>query len=198
MIAHLRGAVTAKHGCALVVDVHGVGYRVQVTEAAAQMAEVGDQVFLHTVQVVREDDMALYGFASPEERVVFELLTSVSGVGPRLALSCVSTLSASRVLSALANGDARALAATPGIGMRIAERMVLELRERAAELNLMHRGAAAETERLSAEDATAALVALGYTRADASRAVETCRRDSPDAEPAELIRAALQLLTRKG
>ncbi len=197
MIAHLRGAVAAKHGSALVVDVHGVGYRVHVTDAAAQMAEVGEQVFLYTVQVVREDDLTLYGFASDDERMVFEMLTSVSGVGPRLALSCISTLSAARVVSGLASGDARMLVATPGIGMRIAERMVLELRERAAEMSLVSRASGGDTTRLSADDATAALVALGYTRADAARAVESCRRDTPDAEPAELIRAALQLLTRK-
>ncbi|HSV74314.1 MAG TPA: Holliday junction branch migration protein RuvA [Chthonomonadales bacterium] len=201
MIAHLRGAVTRVDGNAVVVDVHGVGYRVFVplTVLSALPAE-GEQAFLHVTTVVREDDWALYGFATTEEQALFMMLTGVTGVGPKVALSMLSVLGGAALAHAIASGDTRSLTGVPGVGAKLAQRVILELGDRAAELVFASRVAAGEGGDGRAavlDDVVEALVGLGYSRADSRRAADRVLGEtSLGGEPAALIRAALAMLSK--
>jgi len=175
VIAFLRGRlVTAKPG-QVIVDVGGVGYLLQVPAGTlARLPAPGDEVRLHTILQVREDALHLYGFATAEEKALFEMLVAVNGVGPRLALAALSTLGPAGLAAALAEGDAATLARVPGIGPRTAQRLLVELRDRARALGLVPEPGepawpAAGGE--AAAEAAAALVALGYSAAEAARAV---------------------------
>jgi len=201
MIAHLRGAVASVDGNAVVIDVHGVGYRVYVPlTVLATLPPEGEPAFLHITTVVREDDWALYGFSRPAEQALFHMLMGVTGVGPKVALSMLSVLDGQALAQAIATGDARALTSVPGVGAKLAQRVILELGDRAAELAFASRVAAGEGgDRRAAglDDVVEALVGLGYSRADSRRAAERVLADAgADAEPTTLIRAALGLLAR--
>ena len=198
MISHLRGKLLSLTPELAVIDVHGVGYAVSLplpTYYEVQRQPAGAEVsfFVHTH--VREDALALYGFLTERERALFERLITVSGVGPRLARAILSGLPPEVLLGALAAGDVARLTRIPGVGKKTAERLVLELREKAAEL-------AATPATTSAalapddEDMLVALVNLGYRRADAERALADVRRESADAEVPELLRMALKRLAR--
>lgn len=202
MIAHVRGTLIEKEATAVVVDVAGVGYRVLVPETvAAALPEVGEQVHLLTTLYVREEEMSLYGFLTAEQRRLFELLLSVSGVGPKAAISLLSVMDAEQLAMAIAAEDIKRLTGAPGIGSKIAQRIAVELRDKAAEIawqrkvdRLAAKGKPLPSDKL--EDAVEALLALGYTRADARRAVETAARSLPsDADTAAVVRQALQALT---
>ena len=129
MIARIRGEIIERRDAAVVVDVAGVGYLVLVP-SSADLPGRGRPVELHTSLQVREDSMTLYGFTSAHESRVFELLLGSSGVGPKLALAAVSTLRPAALEAAIAEGDVALLTTVPGIGRKVAERLVLELRER--------------------------------------------------------------------
>ena len=172
MIAQLAGALAYKSPEHLVVDVHGVGYQVLVSLNSFYRLPEPDhpvRLFIHTH--VREDALQLYGFIDREEKQLFLLLTSVSGIGPRLALNILSGTPSHELLDALEAGDLVRLVAIPGVGKKTAERLVLELRDK---INLV-RVARADGERpvtgLEAE-AVSALVNLGYRRNEAERAVK--------------------------
>ena len=173
MIAQLSGTLAHKSPEQLVVDVHGVGYHVLVSlNSFYRLPEPGNPVRLLIHTHVREDTLQLYGFIDREEKELFLLLTSVSGIGPRLALNILSGTPSHELLDALDAGDLARLVAIPGIGKKTAERLVLELRDK---IKLV-RATRADGERpatgLEAE-ATSALVNLGYRRNDAERAVKT-------------------------
>jgi holliday junction DNA helicase RuvA len=200
VIAHLRGRLLTLSPELAVVDVGGVGYAVGVPlstyyelERLSPGAEVSLFVFTH----VREDALALYGFWSERERQLFEKLITVSGVGPRLARAILSGMPAEELLRALAGGDLGRLGRIPGVGKKTAERLVLELRDKALEL-------ARETTTTTAasplppgdEDLLDALVNLGYRRADAERALSEVRQQNAEATVPELLRLALRRLAR--
>jgi len=129
MIASLHGTIAARDAGGVVVDVGGVGYQVHVPASTlARIGAIGDRVRLTTFLYVREDTLALYGFASGEERRAFELLLTVTGVGPKAALGILSVLSVDRLGDAIASGNADLLTAVPGIGKRLASRVVLDLK----------------------------------------------------------------------
>ncbi|MCS6829961.1 MAG: Holliday junction branch migration protein RuvA [Armatimonadota bacterium] len=202
MIAHVRGTLVEKDTSAVVVDVNGVGYRVLVPETvSAALPTVGEQVHLLTTFYVREEEMSLYGFVSADQRRLFEMLISVSGVGPKAALSLLSVMDAEQLAMAIAAEDIKRLTGAPGVGAKIAQRIAIELKDKAAEIawerkvdRLAARGKPLPSDRL--EDAVEALMALGYNRTDARRAVETAAKSlAPDAETAALVRSALQVLT---
>ncbi len=202
MIAHVRGTLVEKDSSAVVVDVNGIGYRVLVPETvSAVLPAVGEQVHLLTTFYVREEEMSLYGFLTAEQRKLFEMLISVSGVGPKAALSLLSVMDAEQLAMAIAAEDIKRLTGAPGVGTKIAQRIAMELRERAAEIawerkvdRLAAKGKPLHSDRL--EDAVEALIALGYSRTDARRAVETAAKSLPaDAETAAVVRSALQVLT---
>jgi len=171
MIASLRGRLTASDADGLVIDVGGVGLRVHATRAAATAAGGSPHdVALHTHLVVREDALSLYGFASAEERALFLALMGVGGVGPKLALAVLSTLSPEQVRRAIAADDVALLATAPGVGRRLAQRMVVDLRDAlgATVPTTIAGGATATSSPGDAfYEARDALVLLGYSVAEA-------------------------------
>ncbi len=194
MIVHLRGRILEKQPTRVVVETGGVGLEVLVPLTTAQaLGEVGTEASLHTVLVVREDALTLYGFRSDRERALFLKLIGVSGIGPRIALNALSVPSLGELVSALRGQDTAFLTRLPGIGKKTAERMSLELKDALAGFE----GEAAAGGRPSAEaDAVAALVSLGYNRPAAAEAVERAAGDAGGTPEAEfLIRAALGRLT---
>lgn len=197
MIAFLSGKVAHKAADALAVDVGGVGYWVRVTpQTLGRAGQAGDAVFLHTSLIVREDAMELFGFLSREDLRMFERLTSISGVGPRTALGLLSALSAGDIAIAVATGDAKALAKAPGIGPKTAQRMILEMKDRITDDDLAGSGiAAASAEDLpgdAGQEAILGLLALGYTGAEAAKAIAAVRDEAN--EPEQLLRLALRRL----
>ncbi len=191
MIAHLRGRIAHCAAGCLVVDVGGVGYAVQVPDPMAETSEVGREVLVCTHMVVREGEMALFGFASPQEREIFRLLIGITGVGPRLALKVLSALSPASLARAVLEEDVRTLTRIPGVGPRTAKRLMLELSEKI--------GAMApdlpETALDGQEEAEAILVSLGCTRQEARQAVRQARDSrGPGASVEHLVMTAMQVL----
>ena len=196
MIAAVRGTITARTGDRVVVaTASGVSYELAVPLGVLErLPPEGADVDLTTVLVVREDDWLLFGFDREHERQVFQRLLSATGVGPRLALALLSTLGGSRVVAALKGGDVAVLCAVPGIGKKTAERIVLELKDRLGDLTPPGEPAARPP---AADQAVQALMNLGYGAADADRAVRAAVARDGAAEPAEIIRQALQHLTKR-
>ena len=191
MIARLRGTLVDKGIDHVLVDVGGVGFRVSVSlNTLAALPSVGQVAELHTELIVREDALSLVGFASIDERAAFDLVTSVQGIGPKLAMSILSALEASELASAVRAGDHARLTRIPGIGKKTAERLVLELRDKfdAAPSATAARKPGGTTAVASA------LVNLGYKPAEAERAAADAGKAHPGAGVAELVKAALRLL----
>jgi len=189
MIASLAGTLAEKSADRLVVDVGGVGYALHVSlQTFADLPPAGAAVRLLVHTEVREDAIELFGFLRAEERALFHLLRKVKGVGPRTALVVLSGMPLGELFATVAGGDGARLQTIPGVGKKLAERIVVECREGAAIL-------AAGAPRPAAADgilgeAVSALVNLGYKRAEAERAVERVRR--PAAPLEDVVRAALQ------
>jgi holliday junction DNA helicase RuvA len=195
MIGYLQGVVLRKSPEKVLLDVQGVGYEVYVpvsTYLAIERLADGEPARLHIHTHVREDALALYGFATEREKELFEKLIAVGGIGPRLARVILSGMPPDDLLAALAAGDTLRLASIPGVGKKTAERMVLELREKVQTLaaELPAREAPVDDELVSA------LVNLGYKQSQAERAVVQARRDEPEGEFPELLRASLKRLSR--
>ncbi len=172
MIASVRGRVTAVAPDRAVVEVGGVGLAVNCTPGTLAALRVGAEAALATSLVVREDSLTLYGFADDDERHLFELLQTASGVGPRLAQAVLAVLSPDTVRKAIANADATTLIRVPGIGKKGAERLILELRDRIGPVPLHATGAVAAPEGRWPEQVREALVGLGWTASQAEQAVQ--------------------------
>jgi Holliday junction DNA helicase RuvA len=170
VIARLRGRVAGRAGAALVVDVNGVGYLVHATPSVHRLGDGEITVEVHTV--VREDALQLFGFASAEERELFELLLGVNGVGPKVALAIVSGSTPAELRRAIVRDDVKRFQAMPGIGLKTAQRVVLELKEKLPAIDV----GAGETGELTARDA---LVELGWSLVDAERALAEVDADLP-------------------
>lgn len=205
MIAHVRGQLMAATADSVVIDVSGVGYRCLVpTSTRSRLPAMGQDVLLHTSFQVREDSMTLYGFLTSEEYDLFELLLKVDGVGPKVALSVLSSTTPDSLRRALAFEDVTALCRVPGIGKKTAQRMVLELKDKVGSIGVETiplpggvPAAAAPGPSDARLDALDALMALGYTRADAGGAIEKAAREAGDAPKTEtLVRLALKHLYR--
>ena len=194
MFAHIEGTVAEKNADSIVLDVHGVGFLLTVSGATLAAAPAaGERMKLYTVLNVREDAMELFGFYSREEKRMFERLRSVSGVGPRMALSILSSMPLNDLSIALVAGDAAALTRVPGIGKKTAQRLVLELRDKVDDAELTGQSAAAAAPAGSAEsEAIAALMALGYASSEAARAVSAVAGKATKAD--EMIFLALKSL----
>ena len=179
MIARLRGRVVGRNGAALVVDVNGVGYLVHATPSVHGLGDGEIVVEVHTV--VREDALQLFGFASADERELFELLLGVNGVGPKVALAIVSGSTPAELRRAIARDDVKRFQAIPGVGLKTAQRVVLELKEK---LPLVAAGA----DDLPGADLTArdALVGLGWSLVDAERALAAVDGSLPVEEQVRL------------
>lgn len=162
MIARLTGRLAGRAGAGLVLDVHGVGYLVHAAPSVHHLGEGEITIEVHTV--VREDALQLYGFASAEERELFELLLGVNGVGPKVALAIVSGSTPAELRRAIVRDDVKRFQAIPGVGLKTAQRVVLELREKLPQIDI----GAADGRELTARDA---LVELGWSLVDAERAL---------------------------
>ena len=180
MIARLRGTPAGRVGQALVVDVGGVGYLVHATPSVHRLGDGEVTIEVHTV--VREDALQLYGFATPDERELFELLLGVNGVGPKVALAIVSGSTPAELRRAIARDDVKRFQAIPGIGLKTAQRVVLELKAKLADASV----ASGSDEGLTARDA---LVELGWTLVDAERALADVDESLPVEEQ---VRSALR------
>lgn len=190
MIASLAGTLSEKSGERLVVDVGGVGYAVHVSlQTFADLPPAGNAVRLLVHTEVREDAIDLFGFLRAEERALFHLLRKVKGLGPRTALVVLSGMPLGELFATIAGGDGARLQTIPGVGKKLAERIVVECREGAAALAAGAPRAPAAPDGVLGE-AVSALVNLGYKRAEAERAVERVRR--PTAPLEDVVRAALQ------
>lgn len=185
MIGRLRGELLEIDGSVATVDCCGVGYEVNVPETVTlALGEVGSQVEIWVRQVFREDSVSLYGFLSAYQRKVFDLLTEVKGCGPKIGLALIGQVGEHSTVSSIVSGDARSLARATGVGMRLAERIILELKDKAAELSLLHRAdsaAAYVPTRGSADsELVEALLGLGYRRSEAEAAASAVgESDSP-------------------
>lgn len=191
MIGRLTGTVAGLKADRVILDVHGVGYELSMTaKAIAGLPVVGESAVVHTHLNVREDDLSLYGFPSDGERDLFRVLLGVSGVGPKVALAMLGVFSADALRKVVASEDVKALTQVPGIGMRGAQKIVLDLKPRLADLEAdVIEGAA------SASQFTEALESLGYTTAEIREVSALVDADTPVAEQ---IRHALRsLATRK-
>jgi Holliday junction DNA helicase RuvA len=193
MISRLRGTLLSRNPDAVEIETTGgVVYEVEVpTTVLERLPAVGEPVEMRTVQVVREDSVALYGFLERGERILFQRLLSASGVGPKVALAMLSTYTAERLARALVEKDVTALRQVSGIGKKTAERLALELSDKVADLSLPTGPAPEGGKAPGVQEAAAALVALGYTFADADAAVRAVLAEG-DVESADvLIRRAL-------
>jgi len=193
MIAWLSGVLARKQPGEVVVDAHGVGYAAQVSLTTfCGLPEVGERVELHIVTNLRENALELFGFADERERSLFQLLRGVTGIGPKLALSILSGISADDLLDVLREAAVDRLVAVPGVGRKTAERMVVELKAKAENLARPRpAGTAASTD--VENDAVLALVTLGYKPADARKAVHASR-DAGAASIETLIKRSLAQL----
>src|SRR5262245_2256808 len=176
MIARLRGTVAARTAAGVVLDVGGVGYLVAATPRVA--ARVGEEATVETYLHVREDALQLYGFASADERQLFELLLGVSGVGPKVALAIVSGSPPAELRRAIAREDVKRFQAIPGIGLKTAQRVVLELKAAVADAT-----AASEGDLLARD----ALVGLGWSIVDAERALADVDESLPVEEQVRVV-----------
>jgi len=184
MIARLSGILIQKSVTQCVVDVHGAGYRVIVPLSTFyELPEAGQPVVLHVHTHVREDAITLFGFHTEEERAVFQLMISVSGIGPKLAVNVLSGISAEEWIRAVSVEDLKRLTGIPGVGRKTAERMILELKDKAVNLGseAMSAGTAAvRTDDQAKEDALSALVNLGYKGSAAKDTVERIVKEASE------------------
>ena len=178
MIARLRGRISGRAGSGLIVDVGGVGYLVNATPSVSRLGDGEVTIEIHTV--VREDALQLYGFATADERELFELLLGVSGVGPKVALAILSGSTPAELRRAIAREDVKRFQAIPGIGLKTAQRVVLELKAAVADV------AAVAGDDFAARDA---LVELGWTLIDADHVLADV---DPSLPVEEQVRAALR------
>ena len=200
MIGFLEGRLIKSRPDQVLVGVGGVGYAIHVPLSTFyEIEKVGPggtvRLFVHTH--VREDALALYGFATEREQTLFEKLIAVSGIGPRLAQVILSGMAPDDLLQAIAHGDVARLTTIPGVGKKTAERMVVELRDRMRALAQQEPSPGRPAFVPAPEDdLLAALVNLGYKEASAERVVSQVRQEQPDGKFADLLRAALKRLSR--
>jgi Holliday junction DNA helicase RuvA len=171
MIAHLRGKLLTKHPNQAIIETGGVGYDVTISVPTfSDLPSLGEEVALHIHTHVREDTIALYGFLRPSEKNLFEKLITVSGIGPKLAITTLSGMAADEMVNAIRGNDLARLTRVPGIGRKTAERMVLELRDK---LPAPEADAATPVSTRSGieEDVVSALINLGYQRANVEKAL---------------------------
>lgn len=185
MIGHIHGAVLDKDERSLIIDVSGIGYVVSSTPITLTQAEIGKEVSLWTHLAVREDAMDLYGFSGKDELALFRLLINISGIGPKSALNVLALADIKTITRAIASNDSSYLTKVSGIGKKLAEKIILELRDKVG-------GIEEEVMQHAESEALEALEALGYTPRDTREIVRSLARDNSTSQ--EIIRKALQSL----
>lgn len=187
MIASIQGKVAATHNDHLIINVNGLGYKVFVPENARSHRN-DDTIFLHTHLVVREDSLTLYGFSTPSELQLFETLLTISGVGPRVALAILSTLSVDNLRNAVVSERPEILTRVPGIGKKTAQKILFELKDK---ISTGLDAAPVDSFDDINSDVIDTLVALGYSIVEAQTAVQALPKDAPD-DVEERVRLALE------
>lgn len=194
MIGRLKGVLLEKQPPAILIDVQGVGYELEASMSTFyNLPECGETITLHTHMVVREDAQLLYGFFSQSERLMFRTLIKISGVGPKLALTILSGMSAEDFSRCILDGDSKALTQLPGVGKKTAERLVVELKDRVnKDESFKLTGVTTKIEKQAnpVNDAVSALISLGYKAQQASQMIRSMDVDGKSTE--DIIRAALQ------
>lgn len=188
MIATLRGEIAQVEDNALILEIGGVGLRVFVPGPLRARVKAGETLMVHTHLIVREDALALYGFESQAERELFNILLGVDGVGPKAALSVLSTLTLDAVQRAVFADEAEVLNRVPGIGKKTAQKIAIHLKDKLKPLDALA-SVAAMTDRDS--EVLAALTALGYSVVEAQAAIQSLPKDAPE-DTEERLRLALQ------
>ena len=187
MIASVEGRIAAVNKDHLIVTVQGIGYKLYVPDGLLNR-RIGEEMLLHTSLVVREDSMTLYGFSTSEERNLFETLLTISGVGPRVGLAIISTLSIDNLRNAVVSDRAEILTRVPGIGKKTAQKILFELQDKiAVGLDAMPESSFEDVN----TDVIDTLVALGYSIVEAQTAVQALPPDAPE-DVEERVRMALQ------
>jgi Holliday junction DNA helicase RuvA len=199
MIAHLTGILRNKVPHSLVVENNGIGYEVSVPLSTFYaLPEKDEKVSLHIYTHVRDDALMLFGFYTPLEKNIFMLLISVSGIGPKLATNILSGIGPKDLLDAMVHGDAARMQSIPGVGRKIAERIALEVREKAMKIREEHQPLTTplitRQDDQVYSDVLSALVNLGYSSKSAKEAVDRARAVAKDATLEKLIKEALRIL----
>ncbi len=199
MLASLRGQLTYLEPTYCIIECSGVGFRCSITaKTLGLMPPIGKEVKLYTYMSVKEDAIDLYGFSDMDELNCFKLITSVSGVGPKIGIALLSTFNAEQISLHIAGNNPKALTAASGVGLKLAQRIILELKDKVASLpggtsdEVVSVGNAVSN--TNSREAISALVSLGYSQSEASLAVG---KFSPDLPVEALIRDALKLLSRQ-
>ncbi len=206
MIAHLTGTLLSKQATSVIVDVSGVGYEVTIPLSTFyDLEDVNSPVQLRIYTHVREDTLQLYGFKTARERELFLKIISVSGIGPKLGITLLSGMSADEMIASIRTNNLARLTLIPGVGRKTAERLIMELREKVAELSSAQLeeelGAqadvsAAPTEDTVRADALSALLNLGYQRSAAEKAIDSALGEGGDLTVESILRRSLKKLAR--
>lgn len=203
MIGHLRGILSVKKPPYLVVDINGVGYELQASMTTIYaLPQLGQEVFLYTHFVVREDAQLLYAFADEAERILFRQIIKVSGVGPKLALAILSGMNVASFIECIENRDSSRLVKLPGVGTKTAERLIIEMKDSLdkqfsnlqAFSSVVLSNKSSQVAQMAQQDAVSALVALGYKPQDANSTIRKVYVEDADSET--LIRLALQSMVK--
>jgi holliday junction DNA helicase RuvA len=203
LIAQLTGKITQKQPNIIIIDVGGVGYEVTIPVSTFyELGDAGSDVSLRIHTNVREDSIQLFGFWTAREKELFLRLTSVSGIGPKLAITMLSGMPAAELITAIRNNDLARLTAIPGVGKKTAERVVVELRDKLATISFEEEAGHAVThvagvgEEDVRDDTVGALMALGYPKAIAEKAVTAAMREDGDRSIEAVLKRSLKRLSR--
>ena len=197
MIAFLKGHIEEKHPDRVLIDVNGVGYRVEIsTQTFEQLESAGSELKILIYHHITENDQRLFGFFTSAEKALFEKLITVKGVGPKLGLTILSGLPASNLISAIVNQDTATLSRVPGIGKKTAERICLELKENLKELDTSGNGSATVPKTGVMEEAIQALEALGFRSKEAEQAAMKAIKEVGGEDSSAVIRKALSMLNK--
>lgn len=197
MISYIKGILEDMSPGMVVVDNHGIGYQMMVPMRGESFPKIGQEIKIYTHMHVREDDVSLFGFLSKEEKEAFELLIGVNGIGPKVGLSVLSTLSVYELKMAVINEDVKTISKTPGLGPKGAKKLILELKDKLSFEELEEDGVGAEIFDTSADSSDSVmitiegLVSLGYSKSEAAIAVNKVE-DAKDLTPEELLKKALK------
>ena len=197
MISYIKGILEDMSPGMVVVDNHGIGYQMMVPMRGESFPKIGQEIKIYTHMHVREDDVSLFGFLSKEEKEAFELLIGVNGLGPKVGLSVLSTLSVYELKMAVISEDVKTISKTPGLGPKGAKKLILELKDKLSFEELEEDGVGAEIFDTSADSSDSVmitiegLVSLGYSKSEAAIAVNKVE-DAKDLTPEELLKKALK------
>ncbi|OPJ56759.1 Holliday junction branch migration protein RuvA [Alkalithermobacter paradoxus] len=194
MYQYIKGIVEEIGIDYIVIECFGIGYRINTSSSTIYNSKKGQEVKIYTKLIVREDDMSLCGFTTKEELSMFELLNSVSKIGPKVALGILSFAEPKKLGGFILSGDINAISKAPGVGKKTAERIVLELKDKIDKSNVEYQNTLFSNQVVEIDEAVAALVALGYSPQEANQAADKVKKDSNSTE--ELIKKSLRYLMK--